>query len=211
MALLDDALIAAWLPGAAADRAATLADVLDRYGEPNRRYHGVLHVRTVVSRVVSLMDDAGPRVGDPASVVWAALWHDAIYDPRSSTNEADSAVLASETLAALGVRDTRLGEVERLILLTAGHRVSDDDPAGAILVDADLAVLGADPSAYASYVAGVRAEYHFVSDAGWRTGRAAVLRGLLGLPRIFTTETMCTYEAAGRRNLTKELASLEPA
>lgn len=210
MLLLHDSEIAGWLPGPADDRAVALVSVLNRYREPGRSYHDVVHVRAVVARAVSLLTDAGSDVLDPATVVWAALWHDAIYDPRSSTNEADSAALARESLASFAVTKPQLDEVERLILLTAGHRVANDDTAGAILVDADLAVLGGEPSAYQAYVAGVRAEYHFVPDGAWCTGRSAVLRRLLDLSRIFTTTGMRAYETAARRNLAAELASLTP-
>ncbi len=206
--VLDDDELAAWLPGPGAGRRTLLAEVLSRYAGTGRRYHSTVHVRTVVTRVVLLLSELGAAVDDPHTVVWAALWHDAIYDPRSSTNEADSAALARSSLGALGVEPLRLDEVERLILLTARHRVEDDDAAGAVLVDADLAVLGADPDAYAAYVEGVRGEYGFVTDAAWRTGRALVLRRILELPHIFTTERMRAYESAARRNLTSEIDAL---
>ena len=51
-------------------------------------------------------------------------------------------------------------------------------------IEADLAILGADPSDYDAYVNGVRAEYAHVPDAAWRTGRSAVLEGLLASPTL---------------------------
>jgi predicted metal-dependent HD superfamily phosphohydrolase len=209
MVLLEDEAIAAWLPGTAIQQHVTLADVVDRYGDPTRRYHGVEHVRTVVSRVIALLhDDRVGNVSNPETVVWAALWHDAVYDPRSSTNEADSAALAREVLSSAGLDPTRIAEVERLIMLTAGHHVAEDDLAGTVLVDADLAVLGADPAAYARYLAGVRAEYDFVPEDAWRIGRAAVLTQLLELPRIFATAPMRSRNDVARANLTAERARL---
>ena len=155
-----------------------------------------------------LLGELGSAISDPPTVVWAALWHDAIYDPRSSTNELDSASLARSALGALGVDQSRLDELERLIMLTAGHRVAHDDLAGAVLVDSDLAVLGADPGTYAVYVAGIRHEYQFVAEGAWRRGRAVVLQNLLDLPKIFSTEAMRAYESVARRNLANELATL---
>lgn len=190
---------------------------LARYDESHRRYHDRRHVLRVVSRCVELWASpagvavhGGPSLSaaDQSCVVWAALWHDAVYDPRSAKNEEDSAQLASAELASCGVSERDLEEVGRLIMLTAGHQVGLADRSGAILVDADLAVLGAPSADYSAYVDGVRAEYSFVDDAGWRTGRARVLRSLLDLPKLFHTDAMAPKESVARANLVGELRAL---
>ena len=66
-----------------------------------------------------------------------------------------------------------------------------------MLVEADLAILGAEPADYSAYVAGVRAEYAHVTDSEWSTGRSAVLQHLLQNPAL---------SARARANLTAELA-----
>lgn len=205
MQIQSDVKIAAWLRGHAS-APDVFASVLAHYDEPLRRYHNGRHVRMVVSRCVALMSTI--NVADPHSVVWAALWHDAIYDPTAHDNEAASARLAETQLRQLGVDAKRCAEVSRLIMLTAGHAVMPSDAGGSVLVDADLAVLGASPEVYADYVRGVRAEYHFVSDDAWRLGRASVLRSLLALPRLFHTAPMQHREAKARTNLAAELARL---
>ena len=184
-----------WLPGRA-------DSVIARYREPHRRYHGVYHLARVVDGVGRLLAEVA--VDDPATVVAAAFFHDAVYDPTSSTNEADSARLAESTFTSWG--STRCAEVTRLILATAGHTATDLPTA--VLLDADLAVLGAEPAAYAAYARGVRAEYHHVDDSAWRVGRAAVLGSFLARPCIFQTASMQRLEASARANLTAELASL---
>jgi len=212
----DNVLIAAWLrwlPGGPEQPDAAHA-VIDRYREPHRRYHGVQHLACVVRDVGILLGEVA--VTDPATVVAAAFFHDAIYEPRSSTNEADSAALAASTLAAWeshGWTPSRRDEVVRLILATAGHvaGAGADDPSAAVLLDADLAVLGADPAAYHAYVLAVRAEYAHVDDAGWRLGRAAVLRSFLTRPTIFQTPSMLRREPSARANLSAELAPLAAA
>ena len=73
----------------------------------------------------------------------------------------------------------------------AGHDRADDT---AMLLDADLAILGAEPGAYQAYVNGVRAEYAHVDDGHWRTGRSLVLQHFLDRPRLFVTDYM--YAAA---------------
>lgn len=78
-----------------------------------------------------------------------------------------------------------------------------------MLCDADLAVLAGGPDAYAAYAAQVREEYGFVPDEAFRAGRAAVLRQLLALPRLFRTPYgAAEWEARARHNLATELELL---
>lgn len=138
----------------------------------------------------------------------AALFHDVIYDPTSSANEANSAALAHRALAEIGWPPMRADHVAAMILDTATHQPSSDD--AALLIDADLAVLAADATGYQAYVNGVRAEYAHVSDTGWRVGRANVLRMFLQQPHLFATETgRDRFERRARANITAELATLQ--
>ena len=174
-----------------------------RYREPHRRYHGEEHLDEVLARVEELADLAT----DVEAVRLAAVFHDAVYDPtqEGGGNERASATLAREVLGdgALAV------EVERLVLLTATHTVGPGDLNGAVLNDADLAVLGADPARYERYAAGVRSEYAHVEDPVWRVGRSAVLQRLLRRRRLYATERFHErFDAAARANLAEELAAL---
>ena len=90
---------------------------------------------------------------------------------------------------------------------TADHDAADVD--AAVLIDADLAILGAEPAAYAAYVHGVRHEYHHVPDDLWVPGRSAVLRSFLDRPAIYLTPCMAAdRESRARANLAAELATL---
>lgn len=62
---------------------------------------------------------AGVVLQDPAAVDWAVWFHDAVYDPRSDTNEADSAQLAGELLTAAGLPAATVEKV-RLCLCVCG-------------------------------------------------------------------------------------------
>ncbi|WP_320778137.1 hypothetical protein [Streptomyces sp. CRN 30] len=182
------------------------ADALLRlWSEPQRRYHTVEHLTAVLDHVDTLREYAA----DPDVVRLAAWFHDAVYLPERSTNEERSARLAERALPEAGVDPERTAEVARLVRLTVTHDPADGDRDGEVLCDADLAILAAPPAAYAAYTAAVRQEYHFVPDAGFRSGRAAVLRQLLGLPRLFRTPYgRREWEAAARANLSAELAEL---
>ena len=174
-----------------------------RYDEPHRRYHDRRHLEHVLGVIDRLL--AAVEVPDPAAVRLAAVFHDAVYDPRSDRNEADSADLAGQVLVGLEP-PARVAAVQRLILATAGHRASAADEA--VLVDADLSVLAAPRAAYVAYVRDVRREFAHLPDGAWRRGRTDVLRALLAAPRLFSTPPLQDQEQRARANMAAELASL---
>jgi predicted metal-dependent HD superfamily phosphohydrolase len=182
--------------------------LLIRYGERHRYYHTGTHIMMVIRH---LNDAAAVAERQPsAEVVAAALYHDAIYDPRSSDNEALSATLAAGNLAEIGWSGERCGTVSAMIMATDGNVNGDGAVAEtALLLDADLAILGAEPRSYQAYVHGIRAEYYFVDDPQWRTGRGRILQGFLDRPSIFATQYMHhELEHRARANIEAELATL---
>jgi len=183
-------------------------DLVARWAEPHRRYHTLDHL----VRVLDGVDEFGGYADDVAAVRYAAWFHDAVYDggEASADNEELSAQLAEADLPELGVPEARIAEVARLVRLTKGHAVADGDRNGAVLCDADLAVLGGDAAAYHAYTEAIRQEYAEFPDEVFRPGRAAVLKGLLELPHLFRTPVAVErYEARARANLTAEIAALE--
>ncbi|WP_427015595.1 DUF4031 domain-containing protein [Pseudarthrobacter sp. P1] len=179
-------------------------ELLARWSEPHRHYHGATHLLAVLEALDLLAGD--PR-GAPLSVVLAAWFHDAVYDGVPGVDEEASAALAQTALAGF-LPPAEVAEVARLVRLTATHEPAPGDGAGAQLCDADLSVLGGEPEAYARYVAAVRLDYAHVPDAAFGAGRAAVVGRLLALDPLFRTETgRELWAAAARRNLTRELDS----
>lgn len=177
-------------------------DLLQRWAEPHRAYHDVEHLRAVLRHIETLRAHAA----DPEACMVAAWFHDAVYKGRPGADERASAALAGDVLARLDVPADQVAEVVRLVELTASHSPGDDDPNGAVLCDADLAILGSPRADYEAYVANVRAEYAHVSDADFRAGRAAVLHHLLNRDPLYATSTARElWEDAARRNMTTEL------
>nr|WP_203417202.1 metal-dependent phosphohydrolase [Jiangella ureilytica] len=196
------------LAGDSAAATAAGADLLARWREPHRQYHSATHLAAVLAAVDDLAGDAA----DADAVRLAAWFHDAVYDGRPGEDEAASARLAREVLTALDRPAALVDEVERLVLLTAGHDPAPGDANGAVLCDADLAVLAGSPPDYAAYAAAVRDDYAHLSDADFAAGRAAVLAGLLDRPALFRTETgRRRWEDSARHNLETELVLLRAA
>ncbi len=191
--------------GARDDVAGAGAALLGRWAEPHRAYHDLAHLAEVLERVDLLAAEADR----PDTVRLAAWFHDAVYDPTAEDNEERSAALAITTLRRLGLDEPLLAEVSRLVHLTVTHEVADNDRDGAVLCDADLAVLASDDLRYSSYVEGVRREYAHVDDAAFATGRAQVLSRLLDRPALFrTAHGRSAWEQRARANVTAELGRL---
>lgn len=174
------------------------------WSEPHRRYHGLTHLAAVLGLVGELADAAD----DPGAVALAAWYHDVAYDPERDDNEQVSADRARAGLRGL-VPEARVEEAARLVLLTAGHDAQPDDANGAVLCDADLAVLASPPDAYAAYASAIRAEYGHLSDEQFTAGRTAVLERLLALPRLYRLPAVAgEWTPRARANLSAELALL---
>ena len=191
-------------------------DVRDRllaaWTDPARGYHDLRHLAEVLDHLEVLLDaldgDDGDEV-DADAVRLAAWFHDAVYD-GAPDDEQRSAALAEEELTGAGVAVDVATEVARLVRLTATHDPAPSDLAGALLSDADLAVLAAEPQRYAEYVDGVRREYAHLSDDVFARGRADVLRGLLAGPTLFRTAPgRRLWEERARANVEAELSTLD--
>ena len=179
--------------------------LLAAYAAPSRFYHDLRHLGEVLDRATELLAEATAAI-DRDAVLLAAWFHDAVYE-GARDDEERSAALAERELAAT---PSLAAEVARLVHTTATHRPPEDDPAGQLLCDADLAILAAPPARYEEYVVGVRREYDAVSDAEFRNGRAAVLRDLLDKPTLFhSAYAREHWEQPARVNVQRELSELE--
>jgi predicted metal-dependent HD superfamily phosphohydrolase len=183
-------------------------DLLARWSQPHRCYHTLAHL----ALMLRVIDEHADLADDADAVRLAAWFHDAVYEVFAADNEEQSARLAGTTLAALGFSAQRAAEVARLVRLTAGHAVEPGDRNGALLADADLAILASERPDYDRYAAAVRAEYAAVPDDVFRPGRAAILRKLADLPELFrVVPARAEWTARARANLETEIATLSGA
>jgi predicted metal-dependent HD superfamily phosphohydrolase len=208
----DTELLAAWQAliekHSISPRSAEIgAALLAAWSQPHRRYHAIAHLRDVLRHV----DELAPHALDPDAVALAAWYHDAVY--RGAPNdEESSAQRAEKDLTALRLAPDLIGEVTRLVRLTATHNPKSGDLNGETLCDADLAILAAPADRYAAYSAAVRAEYAHVPQQTFAAGRATILQALLDAPAVYRTpHARQSWETQARSSIRAELKQLRAA
>jgi len=147
------------------------------------------------------LDEARSLAERPDEIEVALWFHDAIYDVRRHDNEERSADWACESLSAAGVSSDVVNRVRSLILVT-DHRSPPRGRDAEIMVDIDLAILGAEPRRFDEYERQIREEYDWVAENVFRRERGKILTGFLARPRIFWTDHFCErFEARARDNI----------
>lgn len=175
------------------------AELIARWSEPHRRYHDLRHLAETVGALELL--------GPASRLEEIALWfHDAVHTSSPGVDERHSAALAARLLPAAGIDDADTTEVVRLVLVTIDHRPARNDPAGARVSDADLAILAADPVRYRASVADLRAEAPQQDESVWRAARQSSLATFAAQTPLFhSTLGNSRWEARARANLAAEL------
>ena len=177
-----------------------------KYTQPHRAYHNLLHVEDVLLRI----EELAPPQEDELALALAAWFHDAVYQPERDDNEERSAYAAYDALEQAGASPKLMAEVMRLIRLTATHEADTDDIAGAVLCDADLAILGAPREKYVQYAQGIRQEYVHVPMTAYHAGRTQVLRAFLDREHIYsTTYGREHWQTRARENIEAEIACFD--
>ncbi|MFL6288009.1 MAG: metal-dependent phosphohydrolase [Actinomycetes bacterium] len=174
-----------------------------KYTQPHRAYHNLLHVEDVLLKI----EELAPPPEHELALALAAWFHDAVYQPDRDDNEERSAYAAFDAIEQAGGSPALMAEVVRLIRLTASHEPDPDDVAGAVLCDADLAILGASREKYVEYAQAIRQEYVHVPMADYHTGRTRVLRTFLAREQIYSTPYGREHwEVSARANIEAEIA-----
>jgi predicted metal-dependent HD superfamily phosphohydrolase len=181
-----------------------LAALLAKYQEPGRYYHTLQHL----AECLQLFDEAAPLAQRPGEVVIALWFHDAVYDTRRSDNEAASGDWAEQVVRAASGPAETAGRIRDLILAT---RHAELPPPGdsALMVDIDLAILGAPEARFEEYETQIHREYEWVPEPVFRPTRARILQQFLERERIYSTAPFAArFEARARSNLLRALARL---
>lgn len=179
------------------------------HATPGRAYHDLSHVAEVLRHYRDVA--TGPGWEQPREAWLAILYHDAVYVPGRTDNEALSAQLAQRHIAQwLQGEAIDAARVAALIAMTARHGQwlpadFDDAPHGrdaAHFLDCDMAILGAEPAVFDAYDRGIAAEHRGVPAWLYRLNRRRFLKALLARDRIFVSPLFhARYDAQARANL----------
>jgi predicted metal-dependent HD superfamily phosphohydrolase len=177
-----------------------------RYEEPHRKYHTLQHL----GECLALAGRDGILAEHPAEVVIALWFHDAVYDLHRHDNEAASAAWAREALREAGVRAEIVDRVDALVMATR-HRAEPPPGDARLVVDIDLAILGAERARFDEYELQIRDEYAHVPPDLFHTKRRAILQSFLDRPAIYGTPVYRErFEAKARENLARAVAADAP-
>ncbi|EYR63104.1 hypothetical protein N866_02935, partial [Actinotalea ferrariae CF5-4] len=187
-------------------------ELLGRWTEPERHFHNLRHLTDVLMRV----DELAEETHEPDLVRLAAWYHGAVFDAaertsyagRGGEDEQASAVLAREQLTGLGVPAASAERVAYLVTALRRHNPDPDDFDCAVLCDADLAVLAAEPQRYKAYLEDVRAEYAHLPVEAFVRARIRILERLTERPRLFVSPLGAAWEEPARQNTAAELHRL---
>jgi predicted metal-dependent HD superfamily phosphohydrolase len=175
------------------------------YAQPQRHYHNQQHIAECLAE----FDGARHLLQEPDAVEMALWFHDAVYDPKASDNEEQSAALARRCLETAGVPQLA-STVAELVMVTKLHR-AEAGAAAALMVDVDLSILGQSEARFAEYEAQIRQEYGWVPKPIFNSKRKEILLCFLERPHIYATEFFAAkYEEKARRNLEQSIRKLKP-
>ena len=175
-----------------------------RYAERARKYHTARHINECLAILARAKH---PEASNP--LVEYALWfHDAIYSTFSRKNEERSADWAAVVLARSGAHPADI-ELARSLILATRHAAKPAGPAQELLVDVDLAILGAEADRFREFELRIRAEYWWVPTALYRKQRISILRSFVMRQAIYSThEFRERHERIARNNIAWALEQL---
>jgi predicted metal-dependent HD superfamily phosphohydrolase len=178
--------------------------VMARYSEAHRYYHTTQHLEECFARL-----DEARSFADHFHEVELAVWfHDAVYEVRRQDNEDRSASWAVSAATKTGLPSTVIERVRELILATK-HNAAPTTQDAALLVDVDLAILGAPVERFDEYERQVRDEYAWVPGFLFRSKRREILESFLSRPYVYTTDHFrASLESTARGNLARSIRQL---
>ena len=181
--------------------------LIKSYNERHRKYHNESHIDAVLSNL-----DKSNHLAENSSAIELALWyHDAIYKIFSSTNELDSAKLA-KSFVLNNSPDEKLAQKIFDLIMATQHNAPVTGNDETLIVDIDLAILGASEPDYANFEESIRKEYKLIPWIVYKKKRVEILNWFLEKETIYSHEYFQTlYEHKARVNLKNAIEKLKIA
>jgi predicted metal-dependent HD superfamily phosphohydrolase len=191
--------------------------IYEQHNEQGRFYHTAVHLKEMLDYLEVLRQTEVITNEQAVPIILAIFFHDVVYDPKSSQNETESAMLFQNFGNEVSLNPNVSEVVVTMIEATAKHTIvlMADQPemqsAQAFFLDLDMAVLGKKVAAYLAYAALIRQEFSFVDSETYCSKRAQILQSFMDDSKsIYITEIFQTaMESQARKNLKTEISLLQ--
>ena len=175
----------------------------NQYSAPDRHYHTLAHLDTVLGTFDQLR-----HLAPNPDIAELALWlHDVVWEPMKDDSELRSAEWPLSHLPPDALPPCRLAAP--LILETRHLAVPSVTADAAVVRDADLAILAAGTAEFDAYERAVRSEYAMLPVPQFNAGRARILADFAARKPLYFTPIGQSWEPRARANLARSLARLE--
>ncbi len=174
--------------------------IVDHYGQRHRQYHTLDHI-------CQMLDDMERYFPSASELEILAIWfHDLVYIPGSTENEAQSAWQMTALLRGI-FTNQELIEAGNHIFATQYHvkKASPYSEGDNRVRDIDLLALALDPQDYDANTRKIWKELN-LSEEAWKRERRLFIQHMLNQPRIYRTDELYAwFEHLARTNLQREL------
>jgi predicted metal-dependent HD superfamily phosphohydrolase len=195
--------------------------LLMRYYDPvslsplvGRTYHNFNHIEEGIHSLAGIENDCNSLEHSVDNVLLAWFYHDIIYksNPKTTTNEEESAWYCLSDMIGMGLPAERAGRIYDLVLWTKHDKnPPSSDYHANLIIDIDLLRTALPVDKFFNQNKAIRQEFAFVDDKAWAEGRLAFWKGLLERKnkKIFRTSHFEHLNDIAISNIEKEMAILQ--
>ncbi len=146
------------------------AELLNRYAEHHRFFHTWKHIENIFEflKQKNLFNDD--------ELFLAAIFHDIVYNPKSTTNEEDSAELFIEYVKGSKLSIAQIDSIQQIIIDTKSHQANSEK--SKVFIEADLDILNQPFEKLIEYEHQIFKEFQFADYLQYKTKRIEVLKQL---------------------------------
>jgi predicted metal-dependent HD superfamily phosphohydrolase len=147
--------------------------LLSMWNESHRHYHNLNHLNDLIEQINENKSKFSEK--EYEKLMLAAIFHDCVYDPMSSTNEEDSAKFLIE--CAVDKSNSDILDVQRMILDTKTHKSTT--PLSESFNKFDMSIVERDFDQLLEWETGISQEFSIYTKEEYKEGRVKFLESLL--------------------------------
>lgn len=190
--------------GAGGDGMLLFQQLCAAYQEPHRHFHTLQHLQECFECWMGWRNEAA----HPHEIGMALWFHDAILNVKRHDNEARSARWVNEALREAGCAPEVALRVRDLVIATR-HDAPLQNIDAQLIMDIDLAILGASSTRFDEYTQQLRQESASVTDFIYQRRHLKNLQTYLSsMPIYHTGRARALLESRARDNITQAMAGL---